>query len=119
MTIDFEAFRWCPVCHTQHHPDNTTCDGLRGGTTDTLVASVRDRRRALPIVMQTTITDEHVTYTVCDGEREVWRAVVAFGRTDRTVAHGGAFVEAAREQERQAQRLVDAEQVRRLTGGVA
>lgn len=34
----FDAFQWCPVCGTQHHPQNTTCDGLRGGTTDRLAA---------------------------------------------------------------------------------
>jgi hypothetical protein len=34
MSIDLTAFRWCPVCGAHHHPDNTRCDGLRGGHTD-------------------------------------------------------------------------------------
>jgi hypothetical protein len=38
--VDFAAFRWCAVCGSQHHPDCSTCDGLRGGTTDQLSPAV-------------------------------------------------------------------------------
>ena len=71
---------------------------------------------ARTVTMQTLIDYEGVLYTVYDGDpnegdfghaREVWRAFIPFGQTDRYVAAGPAFVAAAREQERQAQRLID------------
>jgi hypothetical protein len=61
------------------------------------------------VAMVTQIEDTQVVYTVIvgggvhDGDRSgcrvAWRKAVTFGRTDRTVAGGMAFREAAREQE--------------------
>jgi hypothetical protein len=60
-----------------------------------------------PLAMHTEITRTEVVYEVIVGypvddtgsTRYIWRRVVTFGATDRTVAGGAAFVEAARTQE--------------------
>lgn len=57
-----------------------------------------------PVQMRTELSRTDVTYTVTIGEslraaRCIWHRVVVFGCTDRTVAGGAAFVEAARMQE--------------------
>lgn len=61
-----------------------------------------------PVSMLTEIGDCEVTYQVVVGcvdagdrgrARTVWHREVVFGQTDRTVAGGAAFVEAARAQE--------------------
>jgi hypothetical protein len=75
-----------------------------------------------PVVMLTDISRIEVVYEVVIGDtaagdrgkaRTIWRRAVTFGATDRTVAGGASFVEAAREQERVAWAALDLLESRR------
>lgn len=76
-----------------------------------------------PVQMHTEISRADVTYSVCVGDpsdsmsprsaRCIWHRVVVFGHTDRTVAGGAAFVEAARTQEAVAWAALDLMEARR------
>jgi hypothetical protein len=76
-----------------------------------------------PVRMHTVVSRLDVTYDVLIGEagdpgcvdsaRCIWHRVVTFGATDRTVAGGAAFVEAARTQEAVAWAALDLLEARR------
>jgi len=75
-----------------------------------------------PVQMHTTLSRTDVTYDVTIGDpsdsmrrtaRCIWHRVVVFGHTDRTVAGGAAFVEAARMQEAVAWAALDLLEARR------
>jgi len=76
-----------------------------------------------PVQMRTEISRTDVRYEVTIGDpsdrtgpraaRCIWHRVVVFGHTDRTVAGGAAFVEAARVQESVAWAALDLLEARR------
>lgn len=76
-----------------------------------------------PVQMHTEISRTDVSYDVTIGDpsdsmsprtaRCIWHRVVVFGHTDRTVAGGAAFVEAARMQEAVAWAALDLLEARR------
>ena len=79
-----------------------------------------------PVRMHTELSRTEVSYDVAIGDpsdgmsprgaRCIWHRVVVFGATDRTVAGGSAFVEAARLQEVVAQAALDLLEARRNPG---
>jgi len=76
-----------------------------------------------PVQMHTELSSTDVSYGVTIGDpsdsmsprtaRCIWHRVVTFGHTDRTVAGGAAFVEAARMQETVAWAALDLLEARR------
>lgn len=76
-----------------------------------------------PVQMHTEISRTEVAYSVTVGDpsdsmsprtpRVIWHRTVVFGHTDRTVAGGAAFVEAARMQEAVAWAALDLMEARR------
>jgi hypothetical protein len=76
-----------------------------------------------PVRMHTEVSRTDVSYDVTIGDpsdsmsprtaRCIWHRVVVFGHTDRTVAGGAAFVEAARMQESVAWAALDLLEARR------
>lgn len=76
-----------------------------------------------PVQMHTEVSRTDVTYDVVIGDpsdsmstrgaRCIWRRVVTFGHTDRHVAGGAAFVEAARMQDAVAWAALDLLEARR------